>query len=299
MADYKATTAEFQSVANAIRTKGGTSSQLVWPTGFVSAVNAIPTGGGGSVNVRSGSIPPSSNIGNNGDIYLEYIEIPEIPGYTPLVGIISNGPQWIDTGVPARVQMRVEFQTTWTTTGDNTFIGGTGNANNNAIYFGFNTASSGGYAGIESAWKNIAFPDYHERVYVISDMKSEQQKVIINNNVRYSGSTVYTTTSSSVNMGLFSRRGSGGYSGITNFVKIYDYLEDRYIRDFRPAMRNSDDVIGMYDLINDVFYVNAGSGTFTASEIAYNSIIQAYCKVNGVWQSLIGTDIDDVNLGGN
>ena len=46
MADYKATTAEFQSVANAIRTKGGTSGQLVWPTGFVSAVQAIPTGGG-------------------------------------------------------------------------------------------------------------------------------------------------------------------------------------------------------------------------------------------------------------
>lgn len=46
MADYKATTAEFQSVANAIRTKGGTSGQLVWPNGFVSAVNAIPSGGG-------------------------------------------------------------------------------------------------------------------------------------------------------------------------------------------------------------------------------------------------------------
>lgn len=32
------------SVANAIRTKGGTSSQLAFPSGFVSAVNAIPTG---------------------------------------------------------------------------------------------------------------------------------------------------------------------------------------------------------------------------------------------------------------
>lgn len=47
MADYKATTAEFQSVANAIRTKGGTQAQLEWPNGFVSAVQAIPTGGGG------------------------------------------------------------------------------------------------------------------------------------------------------------------------------------------------------------------------------------------------------------
>jgi len=33
------------SVANAIRTKGGTSADLAFPAGFVSAVNAIPTGG--------------------------------------------------------------------------------------------------------------------------------------------------------------------------------------------------------------------------------------------------------------
>ena len=37
--------ADLTSVANAIRTKGGTSSQLAFPAGFVSAVQAIPTGG--------------------------------------------------------------------------------------------------------------------------------------------------------------------------------------------------------------------------------------------------------------
>lgn len=35
---------DLTSVANAIRTKGGTSSQLEFPSGFVSAVQAIPTG---------------------------------------------------------------------------------------------------------------------------------------------------------------------------------------------------------------------------------------------------------------
>lgn len=37
---------DLTSVANAIRTKGGTSAQLAFPAGFVSAVEAIPTGGG-------------------------------------------------------------------------------------------------------------------------------------------------------------------------------------------------------------------------------------------------------------
>lgn len=35
------------SVANAIRAKGGTSAQLAFPQGFVDAVEAIETGGGG------------------------------------------------------------------------------------------------------------------------------------------------------------------------------------------------------------------------------------------------------------
>lgn len=37
--------ADLTSVANAIRTKGGTSGQLAFPNGFVSAVQNIPTGG--------------------------------------------------------------------------------------------------------------------------------------------------------------------------------------------------------------------------------------------------------------
>lgn len=38
---------DLTSVANAIRTRGGTSADLAFPAGFVSAVQAIPTGGGG------------------------------------------------------------------------------------------------------------------------------------------------------------------------------------------------------------------------------------------------------------
>lgn len=50
---------DLTSVANAIRTKGGTSASLAFPAGFVSAVNAIPTGGGGiSVSdIATGAFP--------------------------------------------------------------------------------------------------------------------------------------------------------------------------------------------------------------------------------------------------
>lgn len=46
--------ADLTSVANAIRTKGGTSASLAFPTDFVSAIAAIPSGGGGG-DIESGS----------------------------------------------------------------------------------------------------------------------------------------------------------------------------------------------------------------------------------------------------
>lgn len=41
--------ADMTSVADTIRTKGGTTEQLAWPDGYKTAVEAIQTGGGGSV----------------------------------------------------------------------------------------------------------------------------------------------------------------------------------------------------------------------------------------------------------
>ena len=45
MADYLTTDTELTSIANAIRTKGGTSAALTYPAGFVTAIGNIQTGG--------------------------------------------------------------------------------------------------------------------------------------------------------------------------------------------------------------------------------------------------------------
>ena len=61
MTIYLTTDSDLTSVANAIRTKGGTTASLVYPTGYVNAINAISGGGGGSVtpNLQQKSITPS------------------------------------------------------------------------------------------------------------------------------------------------------------------------------------------------------------------------------------------------
>ena len=62
MADYLVTDTELTDVADAIRTKGGTSAALEWPTDFVDAIDAIEAGGGGGEYVI---IPRySANSGN-------------------------------------------------------------------------------------------------------------------------------------------------------------------------------------------------------------------------------------------
>lgn len=54
------------------------------------------------------------------------------------------------------------------------------------------------------------------------------------------------------------------HSGAINiriyYAKIWD--NGTLIRDFIPAVRNDDGVIGMYDQVNDVFYTNDGTGSF-------------------------------------
>lgn len=49
-------------------------------------------------------------------------------------------------------------------------------------------------------------------------------------------------------------------------VKMYNfkiYNDTTLVRFFIPCYRKSDSVAGLYDAVNDVFYTNVGSGTFT------------------------------------
>ncbi len=48
------------------------------------------------------------------------------------------------------------------------------------------------------------------------------------------------------------------------YCKIYD--DGKLVRDFVPCYRNSDKKPGLYDLVNDVFYTNAGATDFTYGE---------------------------------
>lgn len=72
MANYIVDGTELTSVANAIRTKGGTNSPLVFPNGFISAVNNI-SGGGGSSDFSTAEVTVTNNQEENALIIDELV----------------------------------------------------------------------------------------------------------------------------------------------------------------------------------------------------------------------------------
>ena len=74
-----------------------------------------------------------------------------------------------------------------------------------------------------------------------------------------------TGISSGKNMGLFARLDTGVNTATLGKCQIYGYElygKTELERKFVPAQRKSDGVIGMYDIVTNVFVTNSGTGEF-------------------------------------
>ena len=107
MAEYLTNTADLTAVANAIRAKGGTAAQLVYPSGFVSAIQAIQTGvtpqlivttsAGAAVTATKGSKTVSGTAGADGTCTMELSEAGEWSVTSSLNGNSKTQTVLIDT----------------------------------------------------------------------------------------------------------------------------------------------------------------------------------------------------------
>lgn len=79
----------------------------------------------------------------------------------------------------------------------------------------------------------------------------------LNNNLI--GSNTASSKITSANFYLFL---SGSDYGKYKLYSSQLYKNNELVRDFVPCYRKSDNVAGLYDIINGTFYTNAGSGTF-------------------------------------
>ena len=75
----------------------------------------------------------------------------------------------------------------------------------------------------------------------------------------------------------YNNNGPAGYYVACRMYMFRVYGENNIlIRDFIPTRRKSDNVLGLFDNVNKVFYTNAGTGTFTAGPVVTNTNASIY-----------------------
>lgn len=177
-------------------------------------------------------------------------------GYKQLEYIESDGAQYIDTGVVADNKMSAEFtvQSRWAD--ENGTVGGAQGTNQ-----GFNI-------NLFDVWANtiLVKHGYDYTTTIASD--TNQHKVIFNSsNVSIDGKTftVVGNGGGTNTCYLFGFNNNGTVSNCGGY-KLYQmkmYSSGTLVRDFVPGI-NPDGVVGLYDMVNNVFYANQGTGSFGA-----------------------------------
>jgi hypothetical protein len=105
----------------------------------------------------------------------------------------------------------------------------------------------------------------------------------------YSGSTTWSITgTSSQNMVLLGNTNPNTWIEWLAYAKLYwCKIRDNWtlVRNFVPCYRKSDSVIGLYDLVNNQFYTNSWSGTFTKwSDVnTYRESLLKNAYIGEVW----------------
>lgn len=183
---------------------------------------------------------------------------PRLPSeYQEVEYIESTGSQYIDTNVLSNIIGRFYLNAQFTEISDEI---------NGSISSG--VALDIGIISNKFFLRNGAPND----VTASADINRHEFEVDTINFKCYIDETVVSTASGSkpnFNLYLFARNNESlGVVTTAYFCKqklysckIYN-LNNTLIRDFVPCYRKVDNVVGLYDLVNDVFYINTGTGTF-------------------------------------
>ncbi len=247
--------------------------------------------GEGGVTILSGTTDPIASQGKNGQLYLKEAGSP-IPGYAALeyLEVTTAGP-YIDTGVVnnSTAYFEIDAQYTSAPANNHGLFGSMGPAKEFVVsaYGGEAYFEAGSTRGVftSSATERHIFEGKSDGLYL--------DRALLNPNVNWSntsGLTYYLFAFNYYQSPWIYKTANAKIFG----CKLYNGAD--LVRDFIPMMRLSDSEPGMLDLVNSEFYPNDGDGVLIAGPVV-SGVIQAYAKVNGAWQNLIGTDISDIDLG--
>lgn len=187
--------------------------------------------------------------------------------YVELEYIQSDGNQWMDSNVSITANLNVYCKIQWTNiSGSYPMLYGAWSIFSlSSMPSSKLCIASGGYSG-NNPWS--AGPSISANV--IYHIKHHPNKLTINNVLYTIPNAGATNNANARHVLLFAASNTGDtpYNWSTYCkakmyrFEIYDGSEQ--VRNFIPAKRKSDNVVGLYDTVNRQFYTNSGSGSFTA-----------------------------------
>lgn len=216
------------------------------------------TGTGESVTLNNTKVAKMNlGVGGNTD---------QVPNeYQQVDYIESSGTQYINTEIiPYKTTTEVKFA--FTTLSNEQSVAGCFNDGNNRYYVCAIDASG-----------NLTFRDKNNSVVYNTTPDTNIHTVIYNDANNYvfldnqNLGSVSDLANSLINpIALFARKSTNpeGFAKVRiYYCKITNKDTNILQRNYIPCYRKSDNVIGLYDLVNNVFYTNAGTGTFTYGNI--------------------------------
>ena len=190
-------------------------------------------------------------------------------GYTPLAYIQSSGTQYVDAGFKptGATKVVIDFQMV-------------SQGSSQQGVFGSRPGTSGRFTVFTGNGTSDLQVDYNTEQTLASVGSSinglnvnSRITIEVSNSLIINGNTVKTVSAvsftSTYNLFLFANN-NAGTAQLPGAMKLYScqiYDNGTLARDFVPCINASREV-GLYDLVGKQFYGNAGSGTFTGSEVA-------------------------------
>lgn len=197
-------------------------------------------------------------INDDDELEIRYIKDNDtLPSdYTQVEYIESTGTQYIDTGIKMNNSIKLDITAQIGELSNNNPLVASNmgsSVNSFGIYLRITNASSRYTAGTN--WSNYVDSAWNDQVrHIIYD----------NDNFILDGTTLSVTQQeyeTERNLEIFRSYNENRY-GKYKLYSMKMYENGILLRNFVPCYRNSDNEVGLYDLVNDVFYTNQGTGAF-------------------------------------
>lgn len=225
--------------------------------------------------------------------------------YQEVEYIESSGTQYIDTQVKPTTNMsskiKLSFDALTGIEGSDSQVLGCRVGNVRCYFLYLEAGQYWGYGKGGYFYTNTPFPQINTIYNVETILGSTNQNMIVDGVSIKTSSDSTDISTIDYNLYLFAFN-FGGPAQRFSSIKLYYceiYDNGTLVRNFIPCYRKSDDVIGLYDTVNGVFYTNAGTGTFTkgndVTATAKDSGKANLIQVNGngvVDNQLISTPIE-------